>query len=95
MDDYHYLCYNCGFITPFEKWFLWHWDDEGNVEVPAEPGYQDPIERCPVCRCDHTDGNYSPGIMGGTLMTLTVERQREQEEWGECWAEVEKEVFGL
>lgn len=94
-DAYCYLCFNCGFITPALKWYLWHWDEEGNNEIEAEPGYQDPTCRCPVCSFDHRDDDSGPGIMDGQRTTLMVERERAQGEWGDLWKEVEQETFGL
>lgn len=95
MNDYHYLCYNCGFITPFEKWTHWDWDEEGNNLIPTPSGQEAFYDRCPVCQWDHWDDDGDPGIMDGTLAAMTVERERELENWGDRWKEVEQEVFGL
>lgn len=93
-DPLCHLCFNCGFITEESKWFYWHWDDEGNNEVPAEVGYMDPTARCPVCGFDHRDDDSGPGYLDGVRTTLMVEREREQEEWGDLWKEVEQEILG-
>lgn len=93
-EDYHYLCFNCGFITPYAKWYFWHWDDEGNAEVEAEVGYMDPTCRCPVCLFDHRDDDSGPGFLDGKHASLMVERERAQEEWSDLWKEVEQEILG-
>jgi hypothetical protein len=90
----HYLCFNCGFITPVEKWTYWIWDDKGNEKIAVPEGWHI-FARCPVCQWDHTDDDSNPGYLDGLISVLCVERQEALEDWGDRWKEVEEEVFGL
>lgn len=94
-EDYWYLCFNCGFITEFEKWEMLKWDEEHLNLIPSPEGEDDPICRCPVCKWDHIDDDSNPGIMDGTHGSLCVERERAKDGWQDLWAETAEEVFGL
>jgi hypothetical protein len=95
LDNYFYLCFNCGFITPYTRWEQWNWDEEGDNLIPAPEGEEAFYERCPVCLWDHWDDDSNPGIMDGKREELENERKNAIEDWGDRWKEVESEVFGL
>lgn len=95
LDDYHYLCFNCGFITPYDRWEGWNWDDKGENRVPVPEGEEAMYQRCPVCHWDHWDDDSNPGIQDGTVPELEKEREEVIRDWGDRWKEVEQEVFGL
>jgi hypothetical protein len=85
-DDYFYLCWNCGSITPFAQWQMLCYSEEFDRLVLAPPGYEDPVLRCPTCRWDHTDDDANPGISDGrSVIALEDERKAAMAEWGEHW----------
>lgn len=95
MEDYCYLCCNCGFITPYELWTFWKWEDEGDEQkmVPAGKGDMDPICRCPVCKWDHTDDDSNPGIIDGTYDDCVKERPRQAEMFEDLWDDTLEEIL--
>jgi hypothetical protein len=95
-DDYWYLCFNCGFITPYERWTFWIWSIGGPVLIEHDPDTElEAVACCPVCLYYHEEDDDSPGIMDGTHGVLTVERERIKDGWVDRWQEVSEEVFGL
>ena len=93
--DYHYLCFNCGFITHFEKWTLMKadLDSEELRLIPVEPGDEDPICICPVCQWHHTDDDSNPGIFDGTYEACEDYRAECWSMYHELWNDVCNEVF--
>lgn len=89
--DYHILCCNCGFITPWERWTLLKYEDD--ELVPVEPGDSDPIEQCPVCLWPHTDDDGNPGIYDGTYDTCVLERGEQSKVFQDHWNDVAFEIF--
>ena len=97
-SDYWYLCWNCGFVTPFSKWRLMKWDIEAEeadapLMIPVEDGDSDPICVCPVCEWEHEDNDSGPGILDGTYQEMVSERQKSEGKWIEHWQLVWEEVF--
>jgi hypothetical protein len=93
MDDYCYLCCNCGFITAHEKWSFVKWDDEGEALVPVEPGEMDPYCICPVCDHMHVDDDSNPGFMDGTYRECVDARPEQATIFQDHWNDVALEVF--
>lgn len=92
MDDYCYLCFNCGSITPVCEWAMFHYTEDGKRRAPGK-GETDPVCECPVCLWEHIDDDGNPGIIDGTREQCEAEREGALEQWGEGWAEVMVTVF--
>lgn len=93
MDDYCYLCCNCGFITPFAKWTLLKYDENENL-VPVEDGDMDPHCVCPVCSHMHIDDDSNPGMRDGTRTECEEARKEEAKIFQDHWSDVELEIIG-
>lgn len=86
-NDYFYLCFNCGWISPFETWKLMKHDpdDENHGLIPVEDGDMDPVCICPICKWEHVDDDSNPGIQDGTLLECAIARALALEDWSEHW----------
>lgn len=85
------LCCNCGAITNWRRWTHWQReDDEDGLDQhwrPSRDGEGDPMSRCPECKCEHQDGDYSPGFYLGTREEMIAERAAIADDYLDDWAE--------
>lgn len=87
------LCCNCGVVTLERTWTYWQarddWKDEADKWRPSENGETDAMAVCPRCKCEHRDGDYSPGYYLGTITEMYAERAQIVDDYAEDWALVE------
>lgn len=76
-DGYFYLCCNCGTIAPADMFAALKLDLDSGEIVDAGPDDYDPILRCPLCKHDHRDGDYGPGLYDGTYAVCAAARESE------------------
>jgi hypothetical protein len=89
--SYCYLCFNCGSVTPFAKWGVFHYTEDGRRRKP-ERNETDPVLECPVCLWEHIDDDGNPGILDGPQRDCELEREAALTDCGEHWDEVMAEV---
>lgn len=97
MAHTHNLCGVCGTISLDRDWTYWQANpDEATEEetpwVPSQPGESDPMARCPACKWEHRDTDDGSGFYIGTLAEMEAQREADEPECREWWADRLAEV---
>lgn len=94
VDELYHLCCQCGTITAESSWTYWHRPLE-HEETPgafdewvtARDGEGDPGCKCPACGWMHQDTDDGSGFYDGSLAQMEKQREKDEPEYHEWWAE--------